>query len=344
MRCKKTIDARGYSHEMLEQLRRDAVKRVENGESPEAVAEGLGINRRTIYRWLAAYHYGGADALAAKPIPGAPRKLGAQQLAKLARMIREKTPLQFKFEFALWTLAIIRELIKRSFNVSLSEVSVGRLMKRLGFTPQRPLYRAWQQDPALVDHWREHEYPKIAARAKQEGAVIMFADESGIRSDHHAGTTWAPEGKTPVVKATGARFGLNMMSAVSAQGHFRFMTVEGRVNAEVFRVFLQRLITGMDRKIFLVVDGHPAHKAKLVKRFVQDNADRLELFFLPPYSPELNPDELVWAHVKTRVAKATAQTKDELKSMVDRTLRRLQKLPDIVAGFFRAPTCRYASM
>ncbi|MCC7059171.1 MAG: IS630 family transposase [Burkholderiaceae bacterium] len=344
MRCKKTIDARSYSHDMLEQLRRDAVKRVEAGESPEVVAAGLGINRRTIYRWLQAYHYGGEDALAAKPIPGAPPKLDARQMARLARMIHEKTPLQFKFEFALWTLAIIRELIKRTFDVRLSEVSVGRLMRRLGFTPQRPLYRAWQQDPTLVEHWREHEYPGIAARARREGAVIFFAGESGIRSDHHAGTTWAPVGQTPVVKATGARYGLNMLSAVSAQGHFRFMTVEGRVNANVFRNFLQRLITGMQRRIFLVVDGHPAHKAKLVRDFVQANVDRLELFFLPPYSPELNPDELVWAHVKTRVAKATTQTKDELKRMVDQTLRRLQKLPDIVAGFFRAPTCRYAAV
>ena len=249
-------------------------------------------------------------------------------------------------ELAFDSLSRVELLLRleRSFGVSLSEVSVGRLMKRLGFTPQRPLYRAWQQAPALVEHWREHKYPKIAARAKQEAALILFADESGIRSDHHAGTTWAPEGRTPVVKATGARYGLNMLSAVSAQGHFRFMTVEGRVNAEVFGEFLRRLITGMDRKIFLVVDGHPAHKAKLIKRFVQDNADRLELFFLPPYSPELNPDELVWAHVKTRVAKATVKTKDELKRMVDRTLHRLQKLPQIVAGFFHAPTCRYASM
>jgi transposase len=344
MRCKKTIDARSYSHETLEQLRLDAVKRVEAGESPEAVATGLGINRRTIYRWLEAYHYGGRDALRAKAIPGAPPKLDARQMATLARMIHEKTPLQFKFEFALWTLAIVRALIRQTFDVNLSEVSVGRLMKRLGFTPQRPLYRAWQQNPTWVAHWREHEYPAIAARAKREGALIFFADESGIRSDHHAGTTWAPAGKTPVIKATGARYGFNMLSAVSAQGQFRFMTIEGRVNAEVFREFLKRLITGVQRKVFLVVDGHPAHKARLVRTFVQDNADRLELFFLPPYSPELNPDELVWAHVKTRVAKATTQTRDELRSMVDRTLRRLQKLPHIVAGFFRAPTCQYAAM
>jgi len=205
-------------------------------ESAEAVARGLGINRRTIYRWLAAYHAGGEDALTAKPIPGAPPKLDAKQMNKLSRMIRDKNPQQFGFEFALWTLAMIRELISRQFQVNLSEVSVGRLMKRIGFTPQRPLYRAWQQDPLLVERWREHEYPKIAARAKKEGALIMFADESGIRSDHHAGTTWAPRGKTPVVKATGARYGLNMLSAVSAKGHFRFMTIEGRVNGRVFRL------------------------------------------------------------------------------------------------------------
>lgn len=343
MRSKKVTDARSYSHEMLEQMRRDAVRRVESGESPEAVAQGLAINRRTIYRWLQAYHYGGREALAAKPIPGAPPKLDARKLEKLSRLIRDKTPLQCKFEFALWTLAIIREVIGREFGVRLSEVSVGRLMKRLGFTPQRPLYRAWQQDAGLVERWREQEYPKIAARAKREGAVILFADESGIRSDHHAGTTWAPVGKTPVVKATGARYGLNMLSAVSAKGHFRFMTIEGRVNAQVFKEFLRRLITGMDSKVFLIVDGHPAHKAKLVKQFATDNADRLELFFLPPYSPELNPDELVWAHVKSRVAKATVKTKEELIEMVGRTLRRLQKLPEIVSGFFRAPTCRYAA-
>ena len=172
----------------------------------------------------------------------------------------------------------------------------------------------------------------------------MFADESGIRSDHHVGTTWAPQGKTPVIKATGARYGLNVLSAVSAKGHFRLMTIEGRVNAQVFRELLRRLIAGMLRKIFLVVDGHPAHKAKLVKQFVQEHDDALELFFLPPYAPELNPDELVWAHVKTRVAKATVQTKAQLKAMVDRAMHRLQKLPEIAVSFFLAPTCYYAAM
>jgi transposase len=263
-------------------------------------------------------------------------------MAQLSRMIRDKTPLQFKFEYALWTLAIIRELIARQFGVKLSEVSVGRLMKRLGFTAQRPLYRAWQQNPERVQSWQDTEYPGIAKRAKKEGALIFFADEAGIRSDNHAGTTWAPVGQTPVVKATGARFGFNMLSAVNALGHFRFMTVEGTVTATVFREFLKRLITGMERKIFLIVDGHPTHKAKLVRQFVADNHDRIELFLLPPYSPELNPDELVWGNVKTRIAKMAVQTKDQLKAVVHASLCRLQKTPALVSSFFHTPSCRYA--
>jgi transposase len=324
-------------------MRISAVERVEAGESSEFVASGLGINRRTIYRWLEAYHYGGEEALKAKPIPGAPPKLDHKQMKKLARIIRTKNPLQLKFEFALWTLKTIRELIRRDFNVRLSEVSVGRMMKRLGFTPQRPLYRAWQQDPVLVEEWREKVYPKIAARAKREKALIFFADESGIRSDYHAGTTWGPKGKTPVVTSTGARFGLNMLSAVNALGHFRFMTIEGRLNATVFRDFLSRLIKGVDRKIFLIVDGHPAHKAKMVRNFVEENSKRIELFILPSYSPELNPDELAWAHIKRKIGRSTVMTKDELKSKVVRAMRQLQKMPHIVAGFFHAPSCKYAS-
>ena len=342
MECKKTIDARSYSHQTLEEMRLAAVKRVERGESPEAVATGLGINRRTIYRWLSSYHYGGADGIKAKPIPGAPRKLDSTQMEKLSRTVRTENPLQLEFEFALWTLSMIREWIRREFGVKLSEVSVGRLMKRLGFSPQRPLYRAWQQNPTLVKAWQEHEYPQIAARAKREGALIFFADESGIRSDGHAGTTWAPVGRTPVVKATGRRFSLNLLSAVNAKGHFRFMTVEGSVTGAVFIEFLRRLITGMDRKVFLIVDGHPSHKARTVKRFIDSHAGQIELVFLPPYSPELNPDELAWSHIKPKVAKMAARTKDELKVAVDRVMRQLQKMPNIVASFFHTPTCVYA--
>ncbi len=343
MKCKKTIDARSYSHDTLETMRMSAVKRVEAGESPEAVAEGLAINRRTIYRWLEAFHYGGKEALQARPIAGRPSKLTAKQMQRLSKLIRTKNPQQLKFEFALWTLKMIRELIRREFGVGLSEVSVGRLMKRLGFSAQRPLYRAWQQAPEAVAEWRERTYPKIKARAKREKALIFFADEAGVRSDHHSGRTWAPRGQTPVVKATGRRYGLNLISAVNGTGHFRFMTVEGSVTATVFRDFLKRLTHGVDKKIFLIVDGHPTHRAKLVKRFVAAHAEQIELFVLPPYSPELNPDELAWAHVKTQIAKAAPQDKEQLKAAVQRAMCQLQKLPHIVASFFRTSTCAYAA-
>jgi transposase len=161
MRCKKVFDSRKLPRKAKEQLRMAAVKRVANGESPEIVASGMGINRRTIYRWLSTYHYGGEQALQSKPIPGAPPKLDGKQMARLSLIVRTKNPLQLQFEYALWTLAMIRELIRREFGVKLSEVSVGRLMKRLGFTPQRPLYRAWQQDPETVAHWQEAQYPSL---------------------------------------------------------------------------------------------------------------------------------------------------------------------------------------
>ena len=338
------LDTRKLPRKAMEQLRMSAVRRVEDGESPEDVAAALGINRRTIYRWLSAYHYGGVDALRRKEASGRPGKLSGKQLEKLARILRTKNPLQLKFEYALWTISMIRRLIRDQFGVALSDVSVGRLLKRLGFSPQRPMYRAWQQDAELVEAWRDREFPALVRRAKREKALIFFADESGIRSDYHAGTTWAPKGQTPLVKSTGARYSMNLISAINNQGHFRFMTVEGSVTARVFLDFLKRLIAGADRKIMLVVDGHPTHRAKLVRNFVEENKDAIELVFLPPYSPELNPDELVWAHLKKRVAKKAAKTKDEMVTAVKSVMRSLQKSPAIVAGFFRTPTCAYASL
>ena len=214
-------------------------------------------------------------------------------------------------------------------------------MKLLGFSAQKPLYQAWQQDPVLVRRWETETYPETCAEARRAGASIYFADESGIRSGYHAGTTWAPTGETPVVAATGRRFSLNMISAVSPRGDFRFMSHEGTVAAAVFKRFLQRLLIGADRPIFLIVDGHPIHKAKLVRRFVDSTDGRLKLFFLPPYAPHLNPDEQVWAHVKREVAKRGVDDKDQLKRLALGALRRIQKLPKLVRSFFQQPECQY---
>lgn len=173
------------------------------------------------------------------------------------------------------------------------------------------------------------------------GATIYFADESGIRSDYHTGTTWAPQGQTPVVSSTGRRFSLNMISAVSAQGEFRFMLHEGSVGAKVFLEFLKRLMIGAQKPVFVIVDGHPIHKAKLIKTYVDSLGGTLKLFYLPPYSPHLNPDETVWAHVKRKVSRQLVESKEDMKQLALGALRRIQKLPELVKSFFRQPECQY---
>jgi transposase len=247
------------------------------------VAKAIGVTRAAMYGWLARYRSGGWEALDARKRGGRPPKLDGKTLAWLYETITLKNPLQLKFTFALWTARMIGELIRQQVGVQLSKASVCRLLNQPGLTPQRPVWRAYQQRPEDVERWLTTEYPRIHELAKRENAVVFFGDEAGVRSDHHAGTTWAPRGRTPVVSSTGARFGLNLISAVSAQGEFRFMVTTGRVGARVFIEFLKRLIYNAGRPVFLIVDGHPAHKAVLVKRFVAACQGALRLFFLPPH-------------------------------------------------------------
>ena len=215
-------------------------------------------------------------------------------------------------------------------------------MKRLGFSAQKPLYEAWQQAPVLVREWARQTYPQIQAQAREAGATIYFADESGLRSDYHTGTPWAPIGQTPEVTVTGRRFGLNLISAVSPQGEFRFMRQQGTVTREVFRTFLQRLLVGAERPVYVIVDGHPVHKSRRVRDFVATTEGRLQLLYLPPYAPHLNPDEQVWAHVKRIVAKRTVENFDHMKALALSALYRIQKLPNRVRSFFQQPECQYA--
>lgn len=338
-------DGRRLSHATLEEIRIRAVQQVEAGESPESVIKALGFSRQRIYEWIAKFREGGFEALRAKPIPGRPRKLTGNQIAWIHRTIVEKNPLQLRFEFALWTCGMVREVIRQQFGVGLSEVSVGRLLRKLGLSPQKPLRRAYQQDPQAVAEWQEEEYPKIRELAKACAAQIFFGDEAGVRSDHHSGRTWAPVGRTPVVPAPGARYGVNLVSAISPRGEMRFMVVPGKMTAGRFRTFLERLMHNAKQPIFLIVDGHPTHRARSVKEFVLQTNGRLRLFFLPPYSPALNPDELVWNHVKTHhVGRAAIESFEHLKSVVLRSLRALRRSPQKIQAFFREQHVRYASI
>jgi transposase len=310
------------------------------------VAKALGVNRVTIYGWLSRYRGGGWSALTARKRGGRPAKLDDKALAWIYRTVTMKNPLQLKFSFALWTAKMLGQVIAQRFGVTLSKASVCRLLTQLGLSPQRPVWRAYQQHPAAVQRWLDEEYPRIQRLARRLKAQIFFGDEAGVRSDHHAGTTWAVKGQTPVVHSTGARFSLNLFSAVSAQGEFRFMTVNGRIGAAQFIAFMKRLLHGSDRPIFLIVDGHPTHKAKRVAQFLATagRQQRLRLFYLPPYSPELNPDERVWNDLKNNaLGRQVITTPDEMHRAVRRHLRVIQRSPARVRAYFKNEATRYAA-
>ena len=340
----KKHDGRTLRHDVLTELRKRAVSRVQEGESPETVIRAMGFCRASIYNWLAMYRAGGWDALDARKRGGRPRKVSARMIAWVYRVVTGGDPRQYKFPFALWTRNAIAILLYRRYGVRLSANSVGRLLAHLGITPQKPLWRAYQQDPERVRQWIQAEYPAIARQAQQERAEIWFGDESGVRSDYHAGTTWAARGKTPVVRTTGARYRLNMLSAVNRRGKMRFMIEAKGLNADVMCSFLDRLMAGQKRRVFLILDGHPIHKSARLARKVSGFDGRLKLFLLPPYSPELNPDEGVWREVKGhRLGRAGIFSFADLKSKALGALRHLARRPDKVRALFRTHTTIYAA-
>jgi len=278
-------DGRRLTHGELSVLRKRGVAAVQNGESPNAVARILGVTKAAVYNWLSLYRGGGWQNLEAQKRGGRKPALGPKEMEWVYKTVSGGDPRQLKFEFALWSAKLLMAAIRRELGISLSKASVCRLLLQLGLTPQKPLWRAYQRDPETVGKWLEEDYPTIKRAAKRAGATIWFGDEAGVRSDSRNGATWAPKGCTPVVSTTGARFGLNLLSAVSAKGEMRFMCVGSRVNSDVFILFLKRLLASSERPVFLIVDGHSAHKSAKTAKFVAENKGRLRLCFLPPYSP-----------------------------------------------------------
>jgi len=338
------LDARKLRHDVLEEIRIRAVQRVQDGESPEIVVRSLGFSRGRIYEWLASYRAGGWQALKSRKLTGRPRKLTGKQIKWVYNTVTLKNPLQYKFEYALWTREMIGVLIYRQFRIRLSVWSVGRLLAQLGLTCQRPLVKAYEQDPQRVAAWLQKEYPRLKALAQREKAVIYFADEAGVRSDSHSGRTWARKGQTPVIQSTGARHRLNLISAVNGRGEMRFMVIAGKFNGPRFCEFLGRLVHHAPRPIFLIVDEHPAHTSQLVRQYVKSLEGKLRLFFLPPYSPELNPGEFVWREVKHhRMGRMTILNKQDMHQKALANMKKLQRDKEKIRSFFRKPTTRYAA-
>jgi len=338
-------DARSLSSSAQEALRRRAVHVVTQGKSQTEVAKIFHVSRSAVAEWMRLYRQGGDRALAARK-RGRPKQIRLKpwQSAQTVRTIKDRCPDQIKLPFALWTRDAVAQLINERFNVKISRWTAGRYLKRWGFTPQKPARRAFEQNPELVQRWLDTEYPDIRAAAKQEGAEIQWGDEMGVRSDHQSGRTWGKKGKTPIVMSTGQRFGCNMISTITNRGKLRFMIFHQRFNADVFLTFLRRLIRSVDHKIYLIVDNLSVHKAGKVKKWLERHKEQIQIFYLPPYSPDLTPDELLNNDVKNNASgRQRPRTRDEMTKNLRSYLHSTQKYPLIVKNYFKSEKVAYAA-
>ena len=339
-------DARKLAAPALQLLRDQVVRAVDGGMSQTAAAQTFGASLRAVQKWMALARTGTPDALALKtrgrrPGGGA---LTATQMRQIRRLVVNKMPDQLALPFYLWTREAVRQLIAQRTGVRVAINTVGQYLRAWGLTPQKPVRRAYERNDAAITRWLATEYPAIAAEAKREKATIYWADEMGVRSDHVAGTSYAPAGQTPVVRATGQRFGCNVISAITNRGAVAFRVFQGRFTGPVFIAFLKRLLQQAPGKLVVIVDGHPVHRAARVTAFVREHAARLRLVRMPGYCPELNPDELLNQDVKTNaVGKSRPTDRAGLLRAVRRHLHRRQKQPHVIRALFRERHVRYAA-
>jgi transposase len=329
-------------------LRNRAVRAVLDGMTQAEAARVFGVHHNAVNRWIKRYREGGWAGLSERRRgrrPGEQPALSELQQQELIALVRDATPDQLGLAGFLWTREAVSELISQRYGLGLARTTVGGYLRGWGFSPQRPQRRALEQNPVAVRRWLAETYPAIRAQAKREGGVVLWLDEMGVRSDAAAGRSWAPVGKTPVIKGTGKRFRVNMISAISNAGRLRFRLFTGSFTAAVFIDFLRRLLRDCGgRKIHLIVDGHPVHRAKRVSAWVGRHADQIQLHFLPGYSPELNPVELLNHDVKANAAgRRRPRSASELRAELQGYLRRRQRQPQVVVRFFDHPTTRYAA-
>ena len=319
----------------------EAIRLLGQGYTKAEVANILNVAESSVYDWQSRFREGGLAALSTKIASGRNRLLTDKQLLQLYKWIRGN-PRQVQFDFGLWTRKIVRDLIRREFGIDYSLQNVGRILKMLGFSPQRPVYQALERNEEQRRIWMEKTFPAIKKRAETEGAKIFFADEAGCRTDHHSGRTWSPVGQTPVVKNLGKHDSIGMASAISMQGAMFWMTYDGSMNSTLFTEFLNLLIHDIEGKIFLIVDNVKYHSSKETSEWTQEHRDRIELFFLPAYSPDLNPDEWVWKNVKNdRISRVVPQRHGHLFEIARSALRGLRATPEKIRGFFADPHLAY---
>jgi transposase len=295
------IDARTLKPEVQEQLRKQAIHLRQKGHRIEQIAAILDVNSRTVYRWWQLYRRGGVKSIRilkrGRPT-GACRRLTVEQEKQVQRLIRDKQPDQMKLPFALWSRIAVQQLIQQWWAMRMPIRTVGEYLKRWGFTPQKPLRRAYEQNPKRVKQWLEQQYPGVARRAKQEDAEIQWADETGLCNGSYYGRSYAPCGKTPAIRLPAKPQRINLISTVTNQGKVRFMVYRDTMKAQTLIRFMRRLIKDVGRKLFLIVDNLRVHHSKLVREWLGDHRAQIEVFYLPSYSPELNPDEYLNCDLK----------------------------------------------
>lgn len=343
----KQKDFRALSNEAQETLRVKAVKAVLEGMTRVKISQLFGVSRKSVGQWVILYKKKGYRGLKTAQ-RGRPRggMLLSWQAAHVVRTITDKSPDQIKLPFYLWTREAVGMMIKKRFGISMSRWTAGRYLKCWGFTPQKPVRRAFEQNPLAVKRWLKKQYPAIVKMAKREKSDIYWGDEMGLRSDHAAGRTYGRRGETPVIKGTGQRFGCNMISAITNRGKLNFMVFKERFRANIFLEFLKRLVKQQSpRKVYVIVDGHPVHKSGQVQRWAQKNARNIRLWYLPGYSPELNPDENLNQDVKSNaVGRKRPHSQELMITNVRGYLRSRQRQPYIVKNYFNESHVCYAAM
>jgi transposase len=342
----KMRDARTLPSIAQEDLRRKVLRAILEGKKQMEAAQIFGVTRQAVGKWVKKYREGGARALRARK-RGRPSKssLLPWQAAQIAKAVVHRYPEQLKLPFYLWTREAVAELIERKFEIRLSRWTVGRYLAQWGFTPQKPMRKAFEQDPEQVRRWLEEKYPEIRKLAKLKKAEIYWGDEMGLRSDHACGRSYGRRGETPVIPGTGQRFGCNMVSAITNRGRLYFMIFKRRFRAEVLMEFLRRLVRQVPRYIFLIIDQHPVHVAAKVKKWLKKNEERIQVFYLPSYSPDLNPDEKLNQDVKSNaVGRRRPHDQNQMMRNVRSYLYSRQRKPHVVKKYFEADSVRYAAV
>lgn len=341
------IDARKLSTETQQEIRYQVIRLKKRGWKRSEISEITGVHPSTISGWWKLYKNGGKKALKIKkrgPAAGSYRTLTPDQEKEIQKAIYDNCPDQMKLPFALWTRIAVQQLIKQLYTIDMPIRTVGEYLKRWGFTPQKPLRKAYKQNPKAVKQWLNDTYPGIKNRAKKENAEIQWGDETGLCNDSYHGRSYAPKGKTPAIRLHPRCKRVNLISSITNQGKVRFMFYKDKMNSQTFIRFIKRLIKDAGKKIFLILDNLKVHHSYVVKDWLKDHQDQIEVFFLPSYSPELNPDEYLNGDLKSGVHSGVpARTEDQLKRKALSHLRKLQKLPRRIANYFKHPKIAYAA-